>query len=473
MINKMITPERYGQKISMRGMKSTLLCTGMTGLMTISMPAVMAQGAPSFDLSCRGGGDVRQILVVAPGEKGAACDVIYTRDRGLTSTTPYYANSDINFCFDKAALIRDKLKSSNYECSGAGLDRKAQVKQAVTVEPQPVSVASQETVAAANEASEKTAQELANVTDETVTNVVPDQLVSDTQEALSNREAFLRRLKSADTKAPVVAKAGNANIEVPVAAPVTKTAASDLVRNQSAIAIANTGPVTLVTPALTAETETSSKQAASDVPAQSRSDAANKFVGATPVVLASSQPDREVVQPAVIAPEAASSVTLAVPQTDAVSAPSAGGLLSSVVNATRADKPRSRPDIIRATLTAQAAAWNEGDVEAFMEGYWRDPDLRFVSGTEVSKGWNNTLKRYKKRYGNGAALGQLMFENMDVQMVTEDVAIVVGRFDLARSGTQHTGLFTLVMKRFEGAWRIVHDHTVADTPVIPPAEQVE
>lgn len=124
-------------------------------------------------------------------------------------------------------------------------------------------------------------------------------------------------------------------------------------------------------------------------------------------------------------------------------------------------KPRPVQEVIRATLAAQAAAWNEGDLEGFMQTYWNSDDLRFVSGTEVSKGWTQTLKRYRTRYGDGP-MGRLGFRNMEVELVRHDVAVVVGRYDLQRGDVADSGLFTLVMKRINGAWRIVHDHTVAD-----------
>ena len=130
--------------------------------------------------------------------------------------------------------------------------------------------------------------------------------------------------------------------------------------------------------------------------------------------------------------------------------------------ATKVQKLRPSPDIIRGVLAAQAAAWNEGDLEAFMGGYWKSPDLRFVSGTEVTGGWSQTLKRYRNRYGESGDMGELSFDKLDVEMVTDDVAVVVGRFNLERNEAEDTGLFTLVMKRFDGRWRIVHDHTVGD-----------
>jgi beta-aspartyl-peptidase (threonine type) len=125
---------------------------------------------------------------------------------------------------------------------------------------------------------------------------------------------------------------------------------------------------------------------------------------------------------------------------------------------------RPAEEIIRGVLSAQAAAWNAGDIEAFMGGYWNSPELTFVSGTRVTKGWAETLQRYREKYGTGASLGTLSFESLEVDFPTEDVAVVLGRFRLARPGAADSGAFTLVMKRFGGLWRIVHDHSASDPP---------
>ena len=197
---------------------------------------------------------------------------------------------------------------------------------------------------------------------------------------------------------------------------------------------------------------------------------AGKIIGATPVVLSAPE-ERPIVSIASTEDDAApvpetSSSTLTIPDETDVSPRPRGRRFTNRPVSSDLGRPRTRPEIIIATLAAQAAAWNEGDIDAYMEGYWRNPDLRFVSGTEVTTGWLSTLRRYKKRYGTGSDLGYLAFSDLEVEMVADDVAIVVGRFHLDRAGAIGSGVFTLVMKQFEGAWRIVHDHTVADQTVI-------
>ena len=118
---------------------------------------------------------------------------------------------------------------------------------------------------------------------------------------------------------------------------------------------------------------------------------------------------------------------------------------------------------VRALLDAQVAAWNRGDLEGFMAGYWRSPELVFCSGATVSKGWDATLERYRKRYqAEGGEMGKLRFESLEVEPLGPDAAFARGEYWLRMSdGQQPHGRFTLVLRRLSGAWRIVHDHTSA------------
>jgi uncharacterized protein (TIGR02246 family) len=116
---------------------------------------------------------------------------------------------------------------------------------------------------------------------------------------------------------------------------------------------------------------------------------------------------------------------------------------------------------VRAVLDAQVAAWNQGDLEAFMAGYWRSPELVFVSGAVVTKGWEATLERYRKRYrSEGREMGRLRFETIEIQRLGADAAFARGEYWLRMSdGAEPHGRFTLILRRLDGAWRIVHDHT--------------
>jgi uncharacterized protein (TIGR02246 family) len=115
----------------------------------------------------------------------------------------------------------------------------------------------------------------------------------------------------------------------------------------------------------------------------------------------------------------------------------------------------------RSVLDTQVEAWNRGDLEGFMAGYWRSPDLVFCSGSTVTKGWDETLARYRKRYqSEGREMGKLRFDGIEVIPLGEDAALARGAWRLVMAdGNEPHGLFTLLLRRLDGAWRIVHDHT--------------
>ena len=119
---------------------------------------------------------------------------------------------------------------------------------------------------------------------------------------------------------------------------------------------------------------------------------------------------------------------------------------------------------IQHVLVSQVEAWNHGNLENFMEGYWRSPDLTFFSGATVTKGWKPTLVRYQERYKSaGKEMGHLEFQDLDIDLLSRGSAVVTGRWKLTMSdGKTPHGLFTLIFMHFPEGWRIVHDHTSAE-----------
>ena len=115
-------------------------------------------------------------------------------------------------------------------------------------------------------------------------------------------------------------------------------------------------------------------------------------------------------------------------------------------------------------LAAQAAAWNQGDLDGFMAGYAKIPSLRFASGGTVTHGWQETLDRYKARYPDRAAMGILTFSDLDTTVLGADAAVAFGRWHLKTATGEPHGLFTLVFRKTADGWRIVADHTSAATP---------
>lgn len=117
-------------------------------------------------------------------------------------------------------------------------------------------------------------------------------------------------------------------------------------------------------------------------------------------------------------------------------------------------------EAIRAVLEDSAEAWNCGDLEGFMESYWNSPQLRFASGGAVHRGWQATLDRYRRRYGEDrTSMGELAFTDIEITPLADDAAVVFGRYHLARGDDRATGLFTLTVRKIDAGWRIVQDHT--------------
>lgn len=120
------------------------------------------------------------------------------------------------------------------------------------------------------------------------------------------------------------------------------------------------------------------------------------------------------------------------------------------------------PEIdIRKVLDDQVAAWNRGDIPAFMTGYDNSPDTTFV-GANVTKGYAAVLERYQKTYSSKEKMGTLSFSIVEVRMLGTDHACVIGRFHLDRTkeaGGEASGIFTLIFNKTSAGWKIVVDHT--------------
>lgn len=117
------------------------------------------------------------------------------------------------------------------------------------------------------------------------------------------------------------------------------------------------------------------------------------------------------------------------------------------------------PDAIRTLLQAQTAAWNRGDIDGFMDGYARSPKTIFVSGDEVTRGWQTVRDRYAKKYNSREKMGTLTFSGLTITPLCDDAAIVLGSWSLQRKSDRPHGKFTLLFRRLPEGWRIVMDHT--------------
>jgi ketosteroid isomerase-like protein len=123
-----------------------------------------------------------------------------------------------------------------------------------------------------------------------------------------------------------------------------------------------------------------------------------------------------------------------------------------------ANKPDDEADI-RAVMDMQVAAWNAGDVDTFMQSYWKSDETVFVGAKGLVRGYHAVLARYHRDYPDRKAMGRLTFSNLEIHMSCADAAFVIGQFHLQRESDEPEGIFTLDFRKFPEGWRIVADHT--------------
>ncbi len=114
---------------------------------------------------------------------------------------------------------------------------------------------------------------------------------------------------------------------------------------------------------------------------------------------------------------------------------------------------------IRKVLEDQVEAWNRGDIEGYMRGYWNSDSTQFVSGGSILRGWENVLERYKKNYDTRGKMGKLEFGELTIRLLSPTTAVAHGIWKLNRANDRPWGRFTLVVEKKKEGWRITHDHT--------------
>jgi ketosteroid isomerase-like protein len=118
-------------------------------------------------------------------------------------------------------------------------------------------------------------------------------------------------------------------------------------------------------------------------------------------------------------------------------------------------------EAVRAVLQAQQAAWNRGDIDSFMDGYDRSDRTTFVSGDELTRGWQTVLQRYKGNYTSREKMGTLTFSELDIQSLGPSHVLADGRWQLTLGSETPRGRFTLLLRQTGDGWRIIHDTTTS------------
>lgn len=114
---------------------------------------------------------------------------------------------------------------------------------------------------------------------------------------------------------------------------------------------------------------------------------------------------------------------------------------------------------VNQTLQTQTTAWNLGDLEAFMQPYWKNDSLMFIGKSGITYGWQNTLENYKKGYPDKEAMGILKFEILQVKQLDESYITMVGKWALTKTAGNVSGHFSLLWKKIKEEWVIIMDHS--------------
>jgi len=114
---------------------------------------------------------------------------------------------------------------------------------------------------------------------------------------------------------------------------------------------------------------------------------------------------------------------------------------------------------VRTVLDEQASAWNRGDVDGFLAGYWNSDQTVFAGSQGITRGWQALKERYRKSYPDRKAMGTLTFSDLEVTVLCPDAALALGKWHLDRESGPIGGVFSLVLRQFPEGWRIVADHT--------------
>jgi ketosteroid isomerase-like protein len=116
---------------------------------------------------------------------------------------------------------------------------------------------------------------------------------------------------------------------------------------------------------------------------------------------------------------------------------------------------------VKEVLREQSECWSQGNLECYMQGYWKSDSLLFVGSRGLTYGWQPTLDNYKKGYPDASAMGKLSFELKEMRHLSQDVMLVVGKWHLQREAAKGNleGHFSVIFRKFEDGWKIIADHS--------------
>ena len=110
-------------------------------------------------------------------------------------------------------------------------------------------------------------------------------------------------------------------------------------------------------------------------------------------------------------------------------------------------------------LDDQTKAWNEGNLEKFMIGYWENDSLMYIGKKGVTYGYQSTLNSYKTNYAGRDNMGTLTFHILHMKPLGKKHYLVVGKWSLKRTVGDVGGHYTLTFEKQKGKWVVIADHS--------------
>ncbi|MFD2512607.1 YybH family protein [Pontibacter locisalis] len=116
---------------------------------------------------------------------------------------------------------------------------------------------------------------------------------------------------------------------------------------------------------------------------------------------------------------------------------------------------------VKQVLKQQSECWSKGDLECYMQGYWKSDSLLFIGSRGLTYGWQQTLDNYKMGYPDASAMGELTFNLKEIRPLSPETMLVVGKWHLEREAAKGNleGHFSVIFKQFTDGWKIVADHS--------------
>lgn len=135
-------------------------------------------------------------------------------------------------------------------------------------------------------------------------------------------------------------------------------------------------------------------------------------------------------------------------------------LFSSSFSVTAQNLTESDKEAIHSIMARQESCWNSGDINCFMNGYWKSDSLKFIGSSGLTYGWQKTLDNYRDRYPDKATMGQLSFDILSTELLAENAVLLIGKWHLKREEKGDVGgHFSLTWKKIDGEWVIIADHS--------------